>query len=76
MNILPQGVYMITYKIDVLEALKRAGYSTYLIRKEKIFAENTLQSFRSKKLVSLNVYDKVCELTGLQIGDILQYEKG
>ena len=32
------------YKIDVIAALKRAGYSTYRIRKEKIFSEGTLQN--------------------------------
>ena len=34
----------IKYEIDVLEALKAAGYSTYRIRKEKIFAEGTLSA--------------------------------
>lgn len=29
----------IRYKIDVLNALKEAGYSTYKLRKEKILGE-------------------------------------
>ena len=40
------------YKIDVLDALKKAGFSTYRIRKEKIFAEGTLQNFRDSVIVA------------------------
>ena len=33
----------IVYKVDIIKALKEAGYSTYRIRKEKILAEASLQ---------------------------------
>ena len=66
----------IRYKVDILQALKDKGYSTYRLRKEKIFAENTLQAFRSGDMVSYNTVAKLCELLGCDIGDILQYEKG
>ena len=63
----------ITYKIDVLAALKAAGYSTYKLRKEKILAESTLQQFRNGDIVSNENLSRVCELLRCQPGDILEY---
>ena len=63
----------ITYKIDVLTALKAAGYSTYKLRKEKILAESTLQQFRNSDIVSNENLSRVCELLRCQPGDILEY---
>ena len=63
----------IRYKIDVIAALKEAGYSTYKIRKEKILAESTLQAFRAGQLVSWENVDRVCKLLQCQPGDLLEY---
>ena len=63
----------IVYKIDVLTALKEKGFSTYKIRKEKIFAESTLQAFRTGVLVSYDTLDKLCEMLNCDVGDILEY---
>ncbi len=63
------------YKIDVIAALKRAGYSTYRIRKEKIFSEGTLQNFREGVIASQSTLEKLCELLDCQPGDILVYNK-
>lgn len=63
----------IKYKIDVLAALKAAGYSTYKLRKEKILAESTLQQFRNGDIVSNENLSRVCELLRCQPGDILEY---
>ena len=64
----------IKYKIDVIEALKNAGYSTYRIRKEKIFGEKTVQDFRNEKVVfSADCIDKLCQLLNMQVGDIIEY---
>ena len=63
----------IKYKIDVLAALKAAGYSTYRLRKEKILAESTLQQFRKGEIVSTENLAKLCELLKCQPGDILEY---
>lgn len=65
------------YKIDIVSALKKAGYSTYRIRKEKLFSESTLTAFRSgDKLVSFENLDRVCKLLKCDIGDILYYCEG
>ena len=63
----------IKYKIDVLEALKAAGYSTYKIRKEKIMSESTLQKFRDGEIVNPDNMALICKLIGCQPGDILEY---
>lgn len=63
----------IQYKIDVLGALKTAGYSTYKIRKEKLLSESTLQKFRQKEPVSWENIAVVCRLLNCQPGDIMEY---
>lgn len=66
----------IKYKIDVLAALKSAGYSTYRLRKEKILAESTMQQFRAGEIVSTENLSRICELLNCQPGDILEYVPG
>ena len=63
----------ITYRIDVMGALKEAGYSTYYIRKNKIMGEATVQKLRSRELVSWENIDTLCQLLSCQPGDILEY---
>ena len=63
----------ITYKIDVLAALKAAGYNTNRIRKEKLLSESTLQRLRKGELINGENLGKLCELLRCQPGDILEY---
>lgn len=64
---------MIVYKINVISELKKNGYSTYRIRKEQIFAQSQLAKLRNHQQISFEVLDRVCALTHLQPGDILEY---
>uniref|UniRef100_N2A144 HTH cro/C1-type domain-containing protein n=1 Tax=Eubacterium plexicaudatum ASF492 TaxID=1235802 RepID=N2A144_9FIRM len=64
---------MIKYKINLLLALKNAGYNTNKIRKEKIFTEAQLQQMRDNKLLTQKALDKVCFLLDCQPKDILEY---
>lgn len=69
-----EGVSMsIEYKINVIPALKSAGYSTYRLRKEKLLGEATIQKFRNNELVSWDNIATVCDLLNCQLGDILEY---
>lgn len=63
----------IVYKMDVLSALKDAGYSSYRIRKEKLFGEATLQKIRNNELVSWENISTICQLLKCQPGDIVEY---
>lgn len=63
----------IKYKIDVLAALKAAGYNTNRIRKENLLSESTLQRLRAGELISGENLGKLCKLLSCQPGDILEY---
>ena len=65
---------MIVYKIDVLAALKNAGYSSYRLRKEKIMGEASMQKIREGGLMSWENLSRICELLNCQPGDILEYK--
>lgn len=61
------------YKIDVLPALKAAGYNTTRLRREKLLAESTIQQLRSGEIVSLTNICRLCALLNCQPGDLLEY---
>ena len=61
------------YKIDVLAALKSAGYTTYIIRKNKLLSESTVQKLRSGKPISWENIETICTLLNCQPSDILEY---
>lgn len=64
----------IVYKVDVIEKLKEAGYSTYRIRKERLLGEATLQKIRLGEPVSWENIATICSLLRCQPGDIIAYE--
>ena len=47
----------IKYKFDVLDALRAAGYTTYKLRKDKIFGERVIQQLRNGEIVSWATID-------------------
>ena len=53
---------MIRYKIEILPALKAAGYSTNKIRTDKLMGQATLQQLRHGELASWKTIDTVCRL--------------
>lgn len=63
----------VSYKIDVLAALKDKGYSTYKLRKEKLLGESVLTQLRAGEPVSWANVARICELLGCQVGDLLEY---
>lgn len=63
----------VEYKINVMQALKEAGYSSTRLRNNKIIGEATMQRLRHKQSVSYEVLGKICELLQCQVGDILVY---
>lgn len=63
----------IKYKIDIIEALKEKGFTSYRIRMEKIIGERQMQQIRNGEVVSIACLTKLCELLDCQPGDILEY---
>lgn len=66
----------ITYKIDVLQALKDRGYTSYRLRKEKIVGERVIQQLREQTPVSWEVLTRICDLLDCQPGDVLERAGG
>ena len=61
------------YKIDVLTALKNAGYSTYKLRREKLLGESVIQQIRNGVLISWPNVGRLCQLLNCQPGDLIEY---
>lgn len=61
------------YKMDILSALKKAGYPSTRLRNERIIGQATIQRLRHSQSVSYEVLSKLCELLQCQVGDILEY---
>ncbi len=64
---------MLKYKIDVLEALKEKGYTSYRIRKDKLIGEAQLTKIRNGDIASKETLNTICKLLNCQPGDILKY---
>lgn len=65
----------ISYKVDIMKALKEAGYSSTRLRREKLIGESYMSQLRHGKLVSWKTLNTVCTLLNCQPGDLLQYTK-
>lgn len=63
----------IIYKIDILAALKEAGYNTNRLRKEHLLSEGVIQSLREGKYVALQNIDKICGMLTCQPADLLEW---
>lgn len=69
------GVFMVRFKIDVLQELKNKGYNTNRIRKEKIIPEGTLTKIRNNQgePVTTATINILCKLLNKQPGQLLEY---
>ena len=64
----------IAYKIDILKELKKRGYNTNRLRKEKLLSEGVIQSLRIGRSISLQNIGKICDLLECEPGDILMMQ--
>lgn len=63
----------IVYKIDIIAALKDAGWSSYRITKERLIPTGTLQRLREGEAISFDSLDKICSVLHMQPGDIIEH---
>ncbi|MEG1060533.1 MAG: helix-turn-helix transcriptional regulator [Oscillospiraceae bacterium] len=61
------------FKIDILRALKEAGYNTNRIRTEGTLSQSTLQKLRNGGQLSWSNVETICKLLNCQPGDIMEY---
>ena len=59
--------------IDLLAMLRACGYSTYELRRQKIFGEATIQKLRRGGLPSWRELDFICEATAYGVGELIEY---
>lgn len=65
---------MIKYKIDVFQELKNKGYNQTRIQREKLLPAQTAQNIKAGKSITLDTLNKICIMTKLQPGDIIEVE--
>lgn len=65
----------IRYKVDILEELKKKGYSSTRIRTEKLIGQSYLQQLRHNELVSWKTLNTICGLLDCQPADLIEYVK-
>ena len=63
----------IKYKIDVLQALKVKGYSTYRLAQEKLFSGSSIQKLRTGEVLGADGLATLCELLECQPEDLIYY---
>ena len=62
---------MITYRVDILQALKEAGFNSNRLEKEKILPATTIQHLRHFGPIGFKSLDTICRLLHCQPGDII-----
>lgn len=65
---------MITYKINVLEELKKKGYTTYILRKNKYLSETTIANLRADKPVTMGALDAICIMLRKRPEEVINFE--
>lgn len=67
-------IIMITYRKDIIQALKDSGYNTWYIRTNKILSESTMSKLRNNNTsITLKNLDVICKLLNCQPNDIIEY---
>ena len=61
------------YKIDVVAALKEAGYTSYRIRQEGIINQAALQKLRNGKMIAWEQLNTICNILHCQLSDIIEH---
>lgn len=64
---------MLKYKIDIMQALKDNGYSTYVCKKNKLISQSTLTKIRNNIIVNTDSINILCNLLHCQPGDLLEH---
>lgn len=66
---------MLRYKINVFDALNRAGLNGYKAKKTKVMGQDTLKKLAEENVtgITLKTLNTVCAILELQPKDILEY---
>ena len=61
------------YKSDIKQLLKDKGFTTFILRREKLLSESTIQKLRDGGKISWDNIETLCMLLECQPGDLLEY---
>lgn len=65
---------MLKYKVNILQELKKAGYSSTQLRREKIMGESMIQKLRTgSTAINLSSLGIVCKILHCQPGDLVEW---
>lgn len=64
---------MLTYKIDVIETLKEAGYNSTRILRENVISQSAMQKLRKGEMIGIKTLEQLCGLLDMQPGNIIKY---
>ena len=66
---------MLRYKIDVFDALKRAGLNKYKAKKTGVISQDTMAKLAEENAtgITLKTINTICAVLELQPRDILEY---
>lgn len=62
------------YKIDVIDALARRGFNSYVIKQRELLSQGTLTKLRSQGNVTIETLNTICCMLRCQISDIVEIE--
>ena len=60
---------------NLLERLKKCGYSSYKLRTSGLIGEAAITKIRNDKMVSLDIINTICTMLNCDITDVLVYER-
>ena len=64
---------MLEFKIDVMQALKDKGYTTYRIQKERLIPQSTYVMIKEGVVPATKTLDTICRLLNKQPGSIIRW---
>lgn len=65
---------MYKYKIDVVQALKDKGYTSYKIKQLGLLQQGTLTTLKNQGNITLKTLNAICIMLKCQISDIIEIE--
>lgn len=65
---------MLKYKINVFDALDRAGFNIYKAKKTGLLSQNTMYKLKNDDTaITLGALNNICNILDLQPKDILEF---
>ena len=64
---------MFKQKIDILAALKEAGYTQYKLRTDKIMGSRAMTDLKAGNIPGIVTLDTICNILDCQLSDIITH---